>query len=174
MLVTEDIKKHGGIPIIERSGHSIIEAKIKEQHALLAGEMSGHIFFADKWYGFDDGIYSAFRILEIYTSERNMGNNIFEDIPEGYNTPEIRIDCKNGPEVLDLIEKELKNKGIPFVTKDGVRVEYDNGWWLIRASNTQEQITLRVEGKSLSDLENLKKEVEEFLIFSGIKYKFPS
>lgn len=172
MFVIDDIRKNGGIPIMERSGHSIIEAKMKETHAILAGEMSGHIFFADKWFGFDDGIYSALRILEIYTSERNLGNNIFDDIPAGFNTPEIRIDCTNSAEVLYTIRQQLKNADVDIIEKDGLRVERSNGWWLIRASNTQAQLTLRVEGITAEDLKLLKGELSNYLHGAGIEYKF--
>ena len=167
-LVVEDIKKHGGVPLMERSGHSIIESKMKENHALLAGELSGHIFIADKWFGFDDGIYAAFRLLEIYTSERNLGHNIFEDIPEGFTTPEIRLPWPDGHAALDKIKEILRKEHVQFLDKDGVRVEKNNGWWLIRASNTQDQITIRAEGKTSDDLASIKSEVERYLQMAGI------
>lgn len=166
----EIISKCGGRLIMERVGHSIIENRLKESKALLAGEMSGHFFFADKWYGFDDGIYSALRFLEIFSKSKDNGINIFENVFFGYSTPEIRIDYPDEQKfhLIENIKNQLKEKSIEFNGIDGVRVEDENGWWLIRASNTQAQLTLRLEGKDKMALDKQQKDVIRILSEVGI------
>lgn len=166
----ELVSKCGGRLIVERVGHSIIENRLKESKALLAGEMSGHFFFADKWYGFDDGIYSALRFLEIFSKAKDDGINIFENVFFGYSTPEIRIDYPDDRKfcLIEDIKNMLKEKSIEFNDIDGVRVENENGWWLIRASNTQAQLTLRVEGNDKTALNKLKQDVTKILSELGV------
>lgn len=169
-MVTDDIIKNGGIPILERSGHSIIKSKMLRTNAILAGEMSGHMFIADRWYGFDDGVYTAVRFLEIYSHARSEGIDIFAEIPEGFNTPEIRIDCEKHMQVVEEIKAQLIAKGVKTIDIDGIRVENEKGWWIIRPSNTQNQISIRIEGTSKENLEELKNEVK-FLLKGKINLK---
>lgn len=173
-LVTDDIREHGGIPIMEKSGHSIIKAKMRDVNAVLAGEMSGHIFFADKWYGFDDAVYSAVRLIEIHSQAKNVGENIFDNIPSGFNTPEVRINCESNSqfEIVEAIKDKLKKNGLEPIEIDGVRIELPTGWWLIRASNTQNQITVRVEADSEDHLFLMKEEVVKYINEAGINFQF--
>ena len=170
-MVTDDIIKNGGIPILERSGHSIIKSKMLRTNAILAGEMSGHMFISDRWYGFDDGVYTAIRLLEIYSKCRAEGVNIFTDLPQGFNTPEIRIDCENHMQVVKELKTFLTGQGIRIIDIDGIRVESEIGWWIIRPSNTQNQISIRIEGTSAENLTKLKTEVKNLL--SGKNIIFP-
>lgn len=163
--LSDMILRLGGKFIMSKVGHSVIANKLKETKALLAGEMSGHFFFADRWFGFDDGLYSALRFIEIFSKAKDNGINIFDNLIFGFNTPEIRIDYPDDEKfnVVENLKKILDLNKIKFNDIDGVRVEMDEGWWLLRASNTQAQLTLRIEGNTEQDLEYLKKIVSEFL-----------
>jgi phosphomannomutase len=153
-----DIAKHGGRPIMWKTGHSLIKAKMKEEHAALAGEMSGHIFFADKYFGFDDGIYAAVRTLDMLARATQPLSEIAESLPKRFSTPEIRIDVQEARKttVVDEIHARLKAEKAKVQTVDGVRVVSEDGWWLIRASNTQAAIIARAEGQTKEALESLK------------------
>lgn len=153
------IKASSGVPIISKTGHSIIKAKMKESGALFGGETSGHFFFADRWYGFDDGVYSAIRFLEIFSLCKQKGIDIFESVVNCFSTPEIRIDCSVKFEVIERLKSRLKASGIPFIDIDGIRVENEDGWWLVRASNTQDQLTIRIEAYKEEKLNSIKHEV---------------
>ena len=148
--VFESIKNLGGVPIIEKVGHSFIKSRMKDSGALLAGEMSGHFYFKDSWYGFDDGIYAALRCLEILSKDKNA----FTNIPYGFVTPEIRIGCKSDEKtaMVSEIKEKLNNKNIEFNDIDGIRVVNDLGWWLLRPSNTQHAISLRIEANKKEDI----------------------
>ncbi len=152
----ERIKELGGIPIMYRTGHSLIKAKMKQELAPLAGEMSGHIFFADRYYGYDDAIYASLRLLEIL-SEGIPLSQLRDQFPRYFTTPEIRIDTTDNKK-FQIVE-EMKNY---FRTKysvidiDGVRVDFGDGWGLLRASNTQPVLVLRFEAKTQSRLEEIK------------------
>ncbi|MBI1275627.1 phosphomannomutase [bacterium] len=153
-----DIAKHGGRPIMWKTGHSLIKAKMKEEHALLAGEMSGHIFFADRYFGFDDGIYAAVRTLDMLARATQPLSEIAASLPQRFSTPEIRIDVQEARKttVVDEIHARLKAEKAKVQTVDGVRVVSPEGWWLIRASNTQAAIIARAEGQDKASLESLK------------------
>jgi phosphomannomutase / phosphoglucomutase len=142
----DDIEKHGGIPIMWKAGHSLIKGKMKEEGALLAGEMSGHLFFADRYFGFDDAIYAGARLLEILTrDERSLGEHL-SDVPLFVSTPEIRLDCpdeKKFDVVSRLADEFVKHHEV--IDVDGVRVLFEGGWGLVRASNTQPVLVLRFE-----------------------------
>jgi phosphomannomutase/phosphoglucomutase len=157
----DDIEKKGGEIIMWKVGHSLIKAKMNETGAALAGEMSGHIFFADRYFGFDDAIYSGARLLEILSHTDKNLSELIEDLPEVFNTPEIRVDCKEEQkfEIVEYLTKKFKetNKVIDI---DGVRVLFDKGWGLVRASNTQPVLVLRFEAESKEALENIQKTVE--------------
>ncbi|MDR0968085.1 MAG: phosphomannomutase/phosphoglucomutase [Holosporaceae bacterium] len=158
----ESIKKHSGVPIMERSGHSFIKKKMKETGALLAGEMSGHFFFKDRWFGFDDGIYAALRCLEIVGENKNAFNNL----ERGLITPEFRIQCEENAKfgIVNSIKEHLQSKKADIVEIDGVRISTKEGWWLLRASNTQNALSLRIEANSVRDMKKLKKEIAGYLV----------
>lgn len=159
--VFQKIKELGGSPIMEKVGHSFIKARMKLSGALLAGEMSGHFFFKDRWYGFDDGIYAALRCLEILGENREA----FSNLPYGFVTPEIRINCSEDKkfQIIEKIKEKLHGKGIRFVDIDGVRVSNEKGWWLIRTSNTQNAISLRIEADKEKYMKSLLNDVASYL-----------
>ncbi|WP_342455210.1 phosphomannomutase/phosphoglucomutase [Spartinivicinus poritis] len=145
--LTSLISGYGGRPIMWKTGHSLIKAKMKETGALLAGEMSGHIFFKERWYGFDDGIYSAARLLEIISTDNRSLEAIFSSFPEGVSTPEINIEVTDDSK-FEIVKKlaEEGNFGKGTITDiDGVRVDFQAGWGLVRASNTTPMLVLRFE-----------------------------
>ena len=163
-LLYDEIKNLGGRPIMWKTGHSFIKKKIKEEKALLAGEMSGHIFFADRFFGFDDAIYSSARLLELMSrSEKNLSQNL-SDLPVTYSTPEIRVYTSDQVKfkIVDEVKKELAKK-YPIIDIDGVRAIYPHGWALVRASNTQEILVLRFEADSKSALQAIRSEVEKII-----------
>jgi phosphomannomutase/phosphoglucomutase len=151
-----DIKKNGGVPIMWKTGHSLIKDKMKTENALMAGEFSGHIFIGDRYYGYDDAIYTTLRLIEIMKVSGKGIDELLSDIPWMHFTPEIRIECPDDvkKDVVEKITNKLKKKkngsGLPFKILgindiDGVRIEFENGWGLIRTSNTQPVIVMRVE-----------------------------
>lgn len=141
----DDIAKHGGVPVISRTGHSLIKAKLKETHAALAGEMSGHMFFAYRYFGYDDAIHASARLVEILSNTDKKLSQLLEGIPKSYSTPEIRVDC---PEEIKFKVSERAKTLFPeyeTLTIDGVRIKFDYGWGLVRASNTQPALVMRFE-----------------------------
>ena len=159
-LLYEEIAKLGGRPVMWKTGHSLIKKKIKEEHALLAGEMSGHIFFADRYFGFDDAIYASARLAEILSRSGRKLSQMMGDLPKTYYTPEIRIYASDEVKfkIVDDVKKELARK-YPLVDIDGIRVSYPRGWALVRASNTQAALVLRYEADTPEDLEAIRQEV---------------
>jgi phosphomannomutase/phosphoglucomutase len=159
-LLYEEIKRLGGRPIMYKTGHSLIKKKIKEEKALLAGEMSGHIFFADRFFGFDDAIYASARLAEILSRTDKKLSESLADLPRTYYTPEIRVYASDEVKfkIVDEVKKELVKK-YPVNDIDGIRVSYPKGWALVRASNTQAALVLRYEADTPEDLEAIKKEV---------------
>ncbi len=160
----DDIKKHGGVPVMSAAGHSLIKNKMRETGALLAGEMSGHMCFKDNYYGFDDAIFAACRILEIVAASSTPLSEMLSDLPETFTTPEIRVDC---PDALKFkIVKELTEyfrSRYEVVDIDGVRIQFDNGWGLVRASNTQPVLVLRFEAKTEDQLNEYQQIVNKQL-----------
>ncbi len=163
-VLYDEIEKLGGRPIMWKTGHSLIKKKIKEEKALLAGEMSGHIFFADRYFGFDDAIYSSARLLELLSRSDKRLSQMLSDLPQTFNTPEIRIYASDEVKfkIVEEVKKELSQK-YPVIDIDGVRVIYPRGWGLVRASNTQEALVLRFEGDTEKDLENIETEVKQVI-----------
>jgi phosphomannomutase/phosphoglucomutase len=153
----DDVAKHGGRPIMWKAGHSLIKAKMKEEHALLAGEMSGHIFFAHRWFGFDDGIYSSARLLELLSRTDAPMSSLLADVPRTESTPELRVDCPEDKkfEVVRRAQEFFASR-YEAVTVDGVRVVFPDGWGLVRASNTQPLLVLRFEAKTRARLEEIQ------------------
>ena len=163
-ILFDDIKNHSGKPIMWKAGHSLIKAKMKEEKAALGGEMSGHFFFADRYFGYDDGIYAALRLLEILARTGKKVSDLFADVPKTFATPEIRVDCtdEKKKEIVKRIKDHFRNKpGI--VEIDGIRIPYNDGWALVRSSNTQPVIVLRFEATSKKSLQKIRDEVEPLL-----------
>jgi phosphomannomutase/phosphoglucomutase len=150
------IRKHGGKPQMWKTGHSLIKARMKETGAALAGEMSGHIFFKERWYGFDDGLYAGARLLEFLSRHADMGT-VFDSLPDSINTPELQIPLAEG-ENHRLIARAKFPASIEVNTIDGVRVEYADGFGLVRASNTTPVLVLRFEADNQAALERIQSE----------------
>jgi phosphomannomutase/phosphoglucomutase len=163
-VLYDELKRLGGNPIMWRTGHSLIKAKMKETHAELAGEMSGHIFFADRYYGFDDALYAACRLLEIVAASGKPLSAQLEGLPKMVSTPEIRVDCPDEVK-FDVVERvaERFKKTHNVVDVDGVRVLFEHGWGLVRASNTQPVLVMRFEAKTESLLAEYRRVVERAL-----------
>ena len=170
-VLFQEIAKAGGEPIMWKTGHSLIKAKMKETNAKLAGEMSGHIFFADKYYGFDDALYCAIRLLNILANSNLTLSEIRQKLPKVFATPEIRIDTTEDKKfvIVKNISQELTKIQANFSAIDGVRVNKDNGWWLIRASNTQSALVARCEADSLENLQILKQDLAKILLSQNVK-----
>jgi phosphomannomutase/phosphoglucomutase len=160
-ILYEEIEKLGGKPIMWKTGHSLIKKKIKEEKALLAGEMSGHIFFADRFFGFDDAIYSSARLLELLSRSAIKLSQMLAGLPKTYSTPEIRIYASEEVKfkIVDEVRKELTLK-YPVIDIDGVRAIFPKGWGLVRASNTQAVLVLRFEAETEKDLDAIQTEVK--------------
>jgi len=154
----------GGNPIMYKTGHSLIKAKMKQAQAELAGEMSGHMFFADRYYGFDDALYAACRLLEIVARSGKPLSAQLEGIPKTVSTPELRVDCPDDKKFL-VVEKvaELVRRRHQVVDVDGVRVPFAEGWGLVRASNTQPVLVMRFEAASDKLLKEYQSEIEEIV-----------
>ncbi|OPY86266.1 MAG: Phosphomannomutase/phosphoglucomutase [Smithella sp. PtaU1.Bin162] len=163
-VLYDDIKKHSGRPIMWKAGHSLIKAKMKEEKAVLGGEMSGHIFFADRYFGYDDAIYAALRLLEILSQTGEKISSLLADVPKTYATPEIRLDCPDNKKmtVVNNIKQHYRNTP-GLIDIDGVRIPFDDGWALVRSSNTQPVIVLRFEASSVNRLQEIRKEVESLI-----------
>jgi phosphomannomutase/phosphoglucomutase len=157
----DDIAKNGGTPVMWKAGHSLIKAKMKETHAALAGEMSGHIFFADRFYGFDDATYAGARVLEILSKTDKKLSELLADIPKTFSTPELRVDCSDERK-FDIVQKiaEHFSRDHEVITIDGARILFAHGWGLVRASNTQAILVLRFEADSEENLKRIRETVE--------------
>lgn len=157
----DDIEQRGGTGIMWKAGHSLIKSKMKETGAALAGEMSGHIFFADRFFGFDDAIYSGARLLEILSKTNQPLSSFLADLPVAYNTPEIRIDCPEDRKfaVVKQLTDEFK-KTNEVIDVDGARILFEDGWGLVRASNTQAILVLRYEAENPEALARIQNTIE--------------
>jgi phosphomannomutase/phosphoglucomutase len=152
------IEQAGGKPLMWKTGHSLVKAKMKETGALLAGEMSGHIFFKERWLGFDDGLYTAARLLEIFAKSDHSASILFDAIPDDVSTPELNIEVPDTEKfaIVERVAAIIKAEGLPLSTIDGVRVDLDSGWGLIRCSNTTPNLVLRFEAESTEALETIQ------------------
>ena len=173
----DDIPKRGGRAIMWKTGHSLIKAKMKEEKAVLAGEMSGHVFFADRYYGYDDAIYASCRLIEILVKQQKPLSSLLSDVPNTVVTPEIRVDCSDDQkfQLVAAVTQRLQEiaatqdcntADLPIrelITIDGIRVRFDNGWGLIRASNTQPALVLRFEASSQVRLSQIREYLESQL-----------
>ena len=168
----DEILKLGGVPVMAAAGHSLIKAKMAELESPLAGEMSGHIFFADKYYGYDDALYAAIRLLSVLSNSETALSEMRDSFPKMMNTPELRFDCADERKfnvIRDVHEGLNSIENIKVSDIDGVRVETEYGWWLLRASNTQAALVARCESETEEGLRRLKNDLSEHLIKSGIK-----
>jgi phosphomannomutase/phosphoglucomutase len=167
----DDIAAHGGRPIMWKAGHSLIKGKMKEEKALLAGEMSGHLFFADRYFGYDDAIYAAMRLLEALSSSGQKLSQLLADVPRSFNTPEIRVDCPDSIkfQVVEALKDHFRKK-MDIIDIDGVRIPFKDGWGLVRASNTQPVLVLRFEAVSEERLNEIRSMVEGAL--AEVKSRF--
>ena len=160
----DDIEKHGGRAIMWKTGHSLIKQKMKEEEAALAGEMSGHIFFADRYFGYDDAVYASCRLLEILSATGKTVSELLADIPETFSTPEIRVECPDHIkfEVVKQVTDYFRERH-DVIDIDGVRVLFPDGWGLVRASNTQPALVLRFEAMTPERLTEIQEMVEGVL-----------
>ena len=169
-MLFDEIARAGGTPLMWRTGHSLIKTKMAETASPLAGEMSGHVFFADKWYGFDDALYAAVRLLGILARAPETLGQMRAGLPHTLTTPELRFDCADDRKfgVLAEVADRLRAEGATVSDIDGVRVRTGDGWWLLRASNTQAVLVARAESNSADGLERLKGAIAAQLDASGL------
>jgi phosphomannomutase len=164
------VERLGGTPVMWRTGHSLIKAKMRETGAVLAGEMSGHIFFADRYFGFDDALYAAIRLLNLVARGNRSLADLHARLPRTITTPELRIDCDESRKfsIVDEVRRRQKKAGADMNDIDGVRVRTADGWWLLRASNTQNALVARCEATKADGLRRLKTQLYEQLLASGL------
>jgi len=158
------VAKHGGVPIMWKTGHSLIKEKIKVEKAPFGGELSGHIFFADRSYGYDDALYAGLRVVESIAKTGKKLSEILSDFPPAFNTPELRIDTTEEKKVsiVEALKKAYANPraGVTLNLIDGIRLSYPDGWALARASNTQPVLVLRFESSTAEGLKRIRSEIE--------------
>jgi phosphomannomutase len=169
-VLFDEITRLNGRPVMAATGHSLIKAKLAETGAPLAGEMSGHIFFADRYYGYDDAVYVAVRLLGILSRSAATLAELGDRLPSVVNTPELRLPCDETRkfEVVQEVRKRLQKAGAEMTDIDGVRVRTVDGWWLLRASNTQAVLVARAESTTKDGLSRLKKALAAELAASGV------
>src|SRR5712671_2077853 len=169
-LLFDAIAAAGGRPVMMETGHSLIKARLAETGAPLAGEMSGHIFFADRYYGFDDAVYVAVRLLGILGRTPETLADMLDGLPAVFNTPELRVPCEEERKfaIVEEVRERLRRRGAEMVEIDGVRVRTPDGWWLLRASNTQAIVVVRAEASTEDGLTRLKRELATELAPSGL------
>jgi phosphomannomutase/phosphoglucomutase len=171
----EWIRRHGGKPLLWKTGHSLIKAKLKETGAPLAGEMSGHVFFKDRWYGFDDGLYAGARLLEILSRVADPSQTL-ESLPDSLSTPELHVTVAEGENhaLIAKLQKDAKFEGATdIVTIDGLRVHYPDGFGLVRASNTTPVLVLRFEADNPSALKRIQDQFKKVLLAFKPDAKLP-
>ncbi len=170
-VLFDEVKAAGGKPLMWKTGHSLLKVKMAEIGSPLAGEMSGHVFFADRWYGFDDALYAGLRLLDVLATSSQSLAEMRDSLPQPMNTPELRFDCPEERKfkIVDEVKARLQKAGATFSDIDGVRVSTPDGWWLLRASNTQAVLVARCEAPDAAGLERLKAEVKAALAASGIE-----
>ncbi len=169
----DDIEQRGGVAIMGKTGHSLVKARMKEVGAALAGEMSGHMFFKDRYFGFDDGIYASCRLLEILSATGKRIPQLLEGVPETFTTPEIRVECPDEIkfEVVERAKRSFEAQDLSIIDVDGARIVFPDGWGLVRASNTQPVLVLRYEAQTAERLEEIRELVESTI--ERVKRDFP-
>src|SRR4051812_35938472 len=170
-VLFDGIAALGGRPLMWKTGHSLIKAKMKETGAPLAGEMSGHIFFKHRWYGFDDALYAAVRLIEAVSASGKSLTEIMDAMPKSVATPELRfqVDEVRKFAIVEEVRERLTSDGAKVDATDGVRVSTSDGWWLLRASNTQDVLVARAEAADKGGLDRLVAQIDEQLAKSGVK-----
>ena len=170
----DEAKKLGCDPIMSKTGHSPIKEKMKELESPLSGEMSGHVCYADDFFGYDDAMYVALRLLRILCNQENSLSELINVYPKTFSTPETRFDVDETKKflIIDEIKQRIQKSGVKIIDIDGIRVENDEGWFLMRASNTQNQLTCRAESTTQEGLKSLIGIIENQLSLSGVNYKF--
>ena len=163
-VMYDKLAELGGKPIMYKTGHSLIKAKMKQERAELAGEMSGHMFFADRYFGYDDALYSACRLLEIVAKSGKPLSYQLEGVPLLFSTPELRVDCADDKkfQVVSKVAETVRRR-YAVVDVDGVRVPFEHGWGLVRASNTQPVLVMRFEATSKKLLGQYRSEIEQLV-----------
>ncbi len=171
LVLFEEIERLGGKPVMWKTGHSLIKAKMKEIESPLAGEMSGHIIFADKYYGYDDALYAAVRVLDYLARRNEPLSELYDRLPQTETTPEVRFPCSEERKfkVIEEVRDRLADSDAEVNAIDGVRVSTQDGWWLLRASNTQDVLVARCEAKTPEGLERLKQLLVDQLEKSGLE-----
>ena len=169
------IAQHGGLPMMWKTGHSFIKAKMQETGAALAGEMSGHIFFKERWYGFDDGLYTAARLLEILAHDARNPSAVFAELPETVNTPELKLEMKEGEhfKLMERLQKSAQFPGAKLTTIDGIRADFDDGWGLARPSNTTPTVVIRFEADNEAALVRIQQQFRTALLNLEPNLKLP-
>lgn len=162
----DQIVKRGGRPLMWKSGHSLMKAKVKETAAALAGEMSGHIFFNDRWFGFDDALYAAARLIEILSSDMRSSKDVFAELPNSINTPELHVSVAEGEgaRFVEQLFSQANFKGGKIINIDGMRVEFADGWGLVRASNTTPVLTVRFEADSQDAMQRIQDQFKQLML----------
>lgn len=170
-ILFDHVARIGGTPLMWKTGHSLIKSKMKETNAPLAGEMSGHIFFQHRWYGFDDALYAAVRLIEAVSASGKSMNEIVDEMPKSVATPELRfpVDESRKFAVVTEVLHRLSGNGARVDATDGARVMTDDGWWLLRASNTQDVLVARAEAADEAGLERLMQQIDDQLAQSGVE-----
>jgi phosphomannomutase len=170
-ILFDRIAQLGGTPLMWKTGHSLIKSKMKETGAPLAGEMSGHIFFKHRWYGFDDALYAGVRLIEAVSQSGKSLTEIMDEMPKSTATPELRfpVDESRKFDVIDEVLERLSGNGARVDATDGARVMTEDGWWLLRASNTQDVLVARAEARDEAGLQRLMKQIDEQLAQSGVE-----
>ena len=169
-VLFDEVQRLGGNPIMSAPGHSVIKSLMQDSGAMLAGEMSGHIFIADGYYGYDDALYAAIRLLNIIADSGTTFGNLVSALPSTVNTPEIRIDVPEERkfEIVSHVLKRAKAENLSINEIDGLRVNVEDGWWLLRASNTQNSLVVRCESDTNRGLERLKAQVSNYLASADV------
>ena len=167
-VLPQELKRVGLEPVMWKTGHSLIKQRMKELHAPLAGEMSGHMFFAGDWYGFDDALFAAARLLRYLAERGGPLSRLLADLPQTVSTPELRVDCPDERKFA-IVQRAAEHFAAlyPVATLDGVRISFAEGWGLLRASNTQPVLVLRFEATSEAALARYRAEVEGWLATQG-------
>ena len=169
MALPETIERYGGRPLWWKAGHSLVKAKMREENALFSGEVSGHMFFADEYYGYDDSFYAAGRLARIFSADGRKLSEIMEEIPIYPSTVETRFDCPDELKfsVVERVKERALDEKLNAITVDGVRIIYPAGWGLVRASNTQPVLVARCEGRTKEALDEITKEIKRRLLDAG-------
>ncbi len=174
--LAKEISRLGGEPLMWKTGHSFIKAKMKETGAELAGEMSGHVFFKERWFGFDDGLYSAARMLEIISKRDQPSSEVFAELPDSFNTPELQIQFKQDGAHYTFMDQFKQNSDFgdaEVITIDGMRVNYADGWGLIRPSNTTPSLVLRFEANNQNTLNEIQEKFKQELLKQDSSLQLP-